>query len=291
MKVEARFGGKAKYYGATVEAAKGDGTYELRYDDGDSEKAVKEELIKAVVATGIAQIRAAAVDGLNLALATTFSPEGVTLERKATVLASTRAFDVGATLTTAALPVVDDGVDLYGAGDTHCDLDNLDEDVLRPRAEVAQAGDPPASEAETEASAPAKFTQAEAADPAEDLRQATAARLARRAAKLQGLSEGALAAKAAALSTSGQLTRSAEGTTFLEAGNDSDGSGGGSGGGAKRKSYFRPPGEGEGAAVAAAAHARASWAALSPTLPRRAAVRDLLPPVFLAALDGNASEW
>ena len=36
-KVEARFGGKAKYYGATVALVNGDGTYGVRYDDGDSE--------------------------------------------------------------------------------------------------------------------------------------------------------------------------------------------------------------------------------------------------------------
>ena len=36
--VEARFGGKSRYYGATVMKNNGDGSYELMYDDGDSEE-------------------------------------------------------------------------------------------------------------------------------------------------------------------------------------------------------------------------------------------------------------
>jgi len=46
-KVQARYGGKARWYGAQVVADNGDGTYELRYDDGDTEKQVKTELIRS----------------------------------------------------------------------------------------------------------------------------------------------------------------------------------------------------------------------------------------------------
>jgi hypothetical protein len=43
--VESRFGGKAKYYGATIGKANDDGTYEVKYDDGDVETAVAREMI------------------------------------------------------------------------------------------------------------------------------------------------------------------------------------------------------------------------------------------------------
>ena len=45
LKVESRFGGKAKYYGATIGKANDDGTYEVMYDDGDVETAVAREMI------------------------------------------------------------------------------------------------------------------------------------------------------------------------------------------------------------------------------------------------------
>jgi len=45
QKVEARFGGKAKWYGAVVKEAHDDGTYTLHYDDGDKESSVPEDLI------------------------------------------------------------------------------------------------------------------------------------------------------------------------------------------------------------------------------------------------------
>ena len=52
QKVEARHGGKTKHYGAVVAKANGDGTYELKYDDGDVEKAVKADLICAPAVAG-----------------------------------------------------------------------------------------------------------------------------------------------------------------------------------------------------------------------------------------------
>jgi hypothetical protein len=44
-KVEAQFGGKAKWYGAVVVKAHGNGTYELKYSDGDTETAVPADLV------------------------------------------------------------------------------------------------------------------------------------------------------------------------------------------------------------------------------------------------------
>ena len=44
--VEARYGGKAKYYGGKIVGANGDGTFEVCYDDGDTEKAVAGALIR-----------------------------------------------------------------------------------------------------------------------------------------------------------------------------------------------------------------------------------------------------
>ena len=51
--VEARFGGKAKYYKGEVTSVNGDGTYEIRYEDGDSEKAVAEDMICAPSVAGV----------------------------------------------------------------------------------------------------------------------------------------------------------------------------------------------------------------------------------------------
>lgn len=45
QKVEARFGGKAKWYGAVVKEAHEDGTYALHYEDGDKESSVPEDFI------------------------------------------------------------------------------------------------------------------------------------------------------------------------------------------------------------------------------------------------------
>ena len=47
QKVEARFGGKSRFYPGTITKSNGDGTYEVLYDDGDSEKKVDASLIKA----------------------------------------------------------------------------------------------------------------------------------------------------------------------------------------------------------------------------------------------------
>lgn len=45
-KVEARFGGRSRWYKATVERENRDGTYHLRYADGDEERAVEKDLIR-----------------------------------------------------------------------------------------------------------------------------------------------------------------------------------------------------------------------------------------------------
>ena len=47
QQVEARFGGKTKYFSGTIIKDNGDGTCEINYDDGDAEKAVAHELISA----------------------------------------------------------------------------------------------------------------------------------------------------------------------------------------------------------------------------------------------------
>jgi len=290
-KVQARFGGKAKYYGATVVSANEDGTYDLHYDDGDNEKGVKEELIKAVASADAPEHNNAAQEFSQLAITTTVDePNGA-----ATVLMSTGAYDVGADQALTGALKDDDDVDLYGADDAPRAAKSFtappqEDYLLEPGASDVTQGLPETNRAiEASVTEPAIEAEVEVvkkpADSAKDLREATAARLARRTAKLEGLSESALAAKAASLRASS-----------LEPSNDSDGSDNSSSGRNRnarnhRKSYFRPPGEGEGAALAAAAHARASWQALSPSLPRRAAVRDLLPPVFLAALDGATSDW
>jgi len=41
QKVEARFGGRHQWFGGIVTSANDDGTYAVRYDDGDSERSVK----------------------------------------------------------------------------------------------------------------------------------------------------------------------------------------------------------------------------------------------------------
>lgn len=52
QKVESRFGGKAKFYGGTIEAANSDGSYAVRYEDGDREGAVKLDCIRDAGSSG-----------------------------------------------------------------------------------------------------------------------------------------------------------------------------------------------------------------------------------------------
>jgi len=47
QRVEARFGGKGKWFAGVVEAVNSDGTFHIRYDDGDEEKQVAAELMRA----------------------------------------------------------------------------------------------------------------------------------------------------------------------------------------------------------------------------------------------------
>ena len=49
-KVEAKFGGKGKFYPGTIEAANSDGTFAILFDDGDKEPSAKPEHVKLVVA-------------------------------------------------------------------------------------------------------------------------------------------------------------------------------------------------------------------------------------------------
>ena len=46
QKVEARFGKKSRFYPGTITKSNGDGTYDILYNDGDSEKSVDASLIK-----------------------------------------------------------------------------------------------------------------------------------------------------------------------------------------------------------------------------------------------------
>jgi len=46
-RVEARYGGKTRWYGAKVMREREDGTYDLLYDDGDKEMRVRAELIRS----------------------------------------------------------------------------------------------------------------------------------------------------------------------------------------------------------------------------------------------------
>jgi hypothetical protein len=54
QKVEARYGGKHQWYGGTIAAGNDDGTYEVKYDDGDSEPRVK--FIRALLTEGVVKI-------------------------------------------------------------------------------------------------------------------------------------------------------------------------------------------------------------------------------------------
>merc|ERR1712167_538181 len=47
-KVEARFGGKDKWFKGKITRKRSDGTYDILYEDGDSERRVKAELIRKV---------------------------------------------------------------------------------------------------------------------------------------------------------------------------------------------------------------------------------------------------
>src|SRR3546814_4319472 len=51
-KVEARFRGGARWYGARVTAKNRDGTYDLHYDDGDDERRIDTKLIRRVGGVG-----------------------------------------------------------------------------------------------------------------------------------------------------------------------------------------------------------------------------------------------
>ena len=65
FKVEARFGGRGKYYSGVIKAANGDGTYEIRYNDGDTEKAVREELIRSRAGGADAGTRSEGSEGVG----------------------------------------------------------------------------------------------------------------------------------------------------------------------------------------------------------------------------------
>ena len=46
--IEARFGGRDKWFKGKITAANRHGTYEIRYDDGDREKDVKADMIRSL---------------------------------------------------------------------------------------------------------------------------------------------------------------------------------------------------------------------------------------------------
>ena len=49
-KIQARYGGKKKYYGGVISGVNGDGTYDILYNDGDKESKVKPEFVMGVEA-------------------------------------------------------------------------------------------------------------------------------------------------------------------------------------------------------------------------------------------------
>ena len=51
-KVEARYGGKSKWYKGKISLVRSDGTYDVLYEDGDKERNVKKSLIRRVGSTG-----------------------------------------------------------------------------------------------------------------------------------------------------------------------------------------------------------------------------------------------
>ena len=48
MEVEAKFGGGTKWFKGKITRARSDGTFDIQYEDGDTEKRVKRELVRAV---------------------------------------------------------------------------------------------------------------------------------------------------------------------------------------------------------------------------------------------------
>merc|ERR1719498_1477098 len=51
-KVEARYRGKSRYYPGKISRDRGDGTYDIDYDDGEQESRVSEELIRSLESGG-----------------------------------------------------------------------------------------------------------------------------------------------------------------------------------------------------------------------------------------------
>ena len=51
-KVEARYGGKTKWYKGKIALARSDGTYDIVYEDGDRERSVKKNLIRKIGGSG-----------------------------------------------------------------------------------------------------------------------------------------------------------------------------------------------------------------------------------------------
>merc|ERR1711988_292921 len=51
-KVEARYRGKSRYYPGKISRDRGDGTYDIDYDDGERESRVSEELIRSLASGG-----------------------------------------------------------------------------------------------------------------------------------------------------------------------------------------------------------------------------------------------
>ena len=53
MQIEARYHGKKRWYAGAIAKVNGDGTYDIRYTDGDSERGLKAEYVRAVEARSI----------------------------------------------------------------------------------------------------------------------------------------------------------------------------------------------------------------------------------------------
>merc|ERR1711998_295731 len=45
-KIEARFGGRSRWFKGKIDKKNRDGTYDIRYEDGDKERRVKKDLIR-----------------------------------------------------------------------------------------------------------------------------------------------------------------------------------------------------------------------------------------------------
>merc|ERR1711968_270096 len=52
MKVEARYRGKSRYYPGKIRRVNRDGTFDIDYDDGDSDKGLPEEMIRSLEPSG-----------------------------------------------------------------------------------------------------------------------------------------------------------------------------------------------------------------------------------------------